>query len=439
MMKKILENILLESNGKRLFVKQGKQMFYTDQMKVFPVDVLTGHMAAYVKIERNNIVEIKMPNGEVFPTPRVRKSEQSSRTSEKEISNPMAIDPTRKPARAPYNFVPLNKDVVPAEDTVSFDAFHEGRLSGFISLSIENLTPMFIRGNKENLLNPNGQLILQGSSIRGLVRNLVEICTYAKFKPDHQFEDRRMYFRAMADMANSLREEYKNEIADGVEAGYLSYDKQTRKYFIQPAEGFDRIPANGRFKYYQAEDGIEIHSGSMQGKHHNWLVFPPNDQEEPIPVDPKLIKAYEADDNRADQVFDILKLARKGKSGSVEFPNGVPIFFKRGNSKITSFGHTRNYRLPYSKTIAAHVHQPLMDESPLDLAEAIFGRSGEVSNQILPGRCFSRILFQKNVGGKNKSNCPENFRNAKTNYVPTLFSTTKWHFYTCKKIKALGR
>lgn len=292
------------------------------------------------------------------------------------------------PARAPYNFVPLNEIVVPAEDRVDFDAFAKGRLSGYIYLKIETLTPIFIRGNRENFLNPSGQLILQGSSIRGLVRNLVEICSYAKFKAEYHYEDRRMYYRAMADMANRLREKYKDEIANGVEAGYLSYDNRSRTYYIQPAEGFDRIQAKGRFKYLQSEDGIEVHSGSMQGKYHNWVVFPPNVQESPIPLDPKLIKSYEGDDNRANQVFDVLKLARKGKNGSVEFPNGVPVFFKRKGEEVTSFGHTRNYRLPYSATISEHVPEALREEGFLDLSESIFGRSGEGSSQILSGKVF---------------------------------------------------
>ncbi|MEZ4829277.1 MAG: RAMP superfamily CRISPR-associated protein [Bacteroidia bacterium] len=292
------------------------------------------------------------------------------------------------PARAPYNFVPLNEKVVSAEPGVDFDSFAEGRLSGYIDLSIETLTPMFIRGNKENLLNPNGQLILQGSSIRGLLRGLVEICSCAKFKADHQFEDRRMYFRAMADMAIRLRNDYKNEIVDGVEAGYLRYNKQNRSYSIQPAQGFDRVTSSGRFKYKKSREGIEVHSGSMPGKNQNWIVFPPDNSKDTIEIAPKLIKAYEGDDNRSEQAFDVLKLARKGKSSSIDFPDGVPVFFKQKNRMVTSFGHTRNYRLPYAGTVADHVPERLKSDQISDIAESIFGKSGDDQNQILAGRVF---------------------------------------------------
>lgn len=292
------------------------------------------------------------------------------------------------PARAPYNFVPLNDQVVPAEEGGEFDSFAEGRLSGYITLSIETLTPMFVRGNKENLLNPNGQLILQGSSIRGLIRSLVEICSYAKFKADHQYEDRRMYFRAMADMAIRLRDDYKREIAEGVQAGYLQYDEHKKTYSIQPAQGFDRVPANGRFKYKDSRDGIEVHSGGMPGKNLNWVVFAPDGEKKPLEIDPRLIKAYEGDENRSEQVWDVLKLARKGRGQSIEFPDGVPVFFKQTNGTVTSFGHTRNYRLPYAETVADHVPKKLKDESRRDIAESIFGKSGNDQTEILAGRVF---------------------------------------------------
>lgn len=392
MSKKTLENILLEVKGKRLFVKQGKQEFFTDQMKAFPVEMLSGQIAAYVKIDRNSIVEIKMPDGQIFPD--VYKREKSS-SSEQNV-NPSFIDSSRKAARAPYNFIPLNEKVVHAEECVNFEAYHKERLSGYITLKIETLTPIFVRGNKENLLNPNGELILPGSSIRGLIRSLVEICSYSKFRANHQYEDRKMYFRGMADMANRLRDNYNNEIKAGVEAGYLYYNKQKKSYFIQPAQGFDRVRAIGEFKYISGNDGIEIHSGKMQKKNQNWVVFPPDIDHVPISISPKLIEAYENDENRSEKVFDILRLAQKGAWKSVNFPNGVPVFFKEVDGEVTSFGHTRNYRLPYSKTVSDHIPKFLKEERSLDIPESIFGKSGEAQNDIKAGK----VQFEDSVPRK---------------------------------------
>lgn len=54
-------------------------------------------------------------------------------------------------AGAPYNFVPLNTEVVQFEKPPAFDRFHhETRLSGFITLDIKTLTPLYIRGRSKD-------------------------------------------------------------------------------------------------------------------------------------------------------------------------------------------------------------------------------------------------------------------------------------------------
>jgi len=395
-MKKTLKNVLLEKKGSRLIVKDGKNTYFNDQFKSIPIDELSGQTAATVKVVDNLIVEIRLERGETYPK---KKKTKNSRSTPKS-SQHMASDKNEKnrdPARGPYNFVPLNEEVVPGQEGVDFDRFAEGkcRLSGVISLTINTLTPIFIRGNKENFLNPKGQLILQGSSIRGMVRNLVELCSHAKLQNDHQYEDRRMYFRAMADKAIRLRSDYKNEIASDIEAGYLTYNFNSRSYSIQPAQGFDRVNSKGIFKYFKTGEGYEIHSGGMQGKKKNWIIHPPND-EEPLQIDPNLIKAYEEDDNRAKQVWDILKIARKGKWKNVDFPDGVPVFFKRTDGEVTSFGHTKNYRLPYPGSVSNHIPAELKEKSYLDMAESIFGISGDKISKIKAGRvCFEDSIPRK--------------------------------------------
>ena len=87
---------------------------------------------------------------------------------------------------APFNFVPLNKEVFyPSwSDEISFDKPLDESLSGEIEIKITALSPIFIRDsqNKEKFCNYNGQFFIPGSSVRGMVRNVLEIMSFAKLK-----------------------------------------------------------------------------------------------------------------------------------------------------------------------------------------------------------------------------------------------------------------
>ena len=132
---------------------------------------------------------------------------------------------SRGAAKAPYNFVPINEVVVQAEfqNPEEFPSFvtysHQTeRYTGYIDLTIETLTPLYIWGminhlGKDNdetreepahFFSPGGIIKIPGSSIRGMVRTLGEIVSWSKFQ---LFEDKQLYYRAVADHS-SLRDEY---------------------------------------------------------------------------------------------------------------------------------------------------------------------------------------------------------------------------------------
>ncbi|MFH1962064.1 MAG: RAMP superfamily CRISPR-associated protein, partial [bacterium] len=120
--------------------------------------------------------------------------------------------PTRKEANAPYNFIPLNKSpAVSAEPLPENDKYHDDdRLTGYIDCNLETLTPIYIRGclteaevkdgkeakDKSDFFSPNGGIRIPGSSLRGMIRTLVEIVSWSKFG---FFEDRGLYYRGLAD------------------------------------------------------------------------------------------------------------------------------------------------------------------------------------------------------------------------------------------------
>ena len=111
-------------------------------------------------------------------------------------------------ATAPYNFVPLPKEILPAEFD-GMENFREhiaerGKLSGEIFLELETLTPLFIGGNDTKSFAPVGTPIIPGSSLRGMFKNIFKIVTCGAFRgrttsqrKGEDFNDEHIYFRCM--------------------------------------------------------------------------------------------------------------------------------------------------------------------------------------------------------------------------------------------------
>ena len=120
---------------------------------------------------------------------------------------------------APYNFVPLSnkicrtKDLNPALGKLpSQDVPDSGSLSGEISLTLTSKTPFLISGPQDDaksfLSDPNGSPIIPGSSLRGMIRNVMEIASFARFG----FVDDRMM--GVRDLAPTSRIDYGDRITE---------------------------------------------------------------------------------------------------------------------------------------------------------------------------------------------------------------------------------
>src|SRR5207247_7451695 len=108
------------------------------------------------------------------------------------------VDDPRRAGRAPYNFVPLpDSAVFYPEGPPTQDRYHTDLLTGEIHVEWSALTDFYIRGmwpladhaagreNKDQTLPflVNEKLVLPGSSLRGLIRNVVEILGRAPLGP----------------------------------------------------------------------------------------------------------------------------------------------------------------------------------------------------------------------------------------------------------------
>lgn len=167
-------------------------------------------------------------------------------------------------ATAAYNFVSLPDKILPAEldayrqkllsaqeDEIQ-EAFadfldKEETFSGSIRLNIETLTPLFIGGNGEQPFAPAGRIILPGSSVRGMVKNLLKIITMGSWKGDEDVNDRHVYYRCLMSTSKlpawtkDLHKLYTNKMSSMVKGkpvkkaktGFLLQDKHGN-YFICP-------------------------------------------------------------------------------------------------------------------------------------------------------------------------------------------------------------
>jgi CRISPR-associated protein (TIGR03986 family) len=363
-------------------------------------------------------------------------------------------------AGAPYNFVPLNDTVISGEKVPDGDRYYdnEDRITGYISYELETLTPLFIGKGSDNtdqtdqtdqkvtreFFSPAGKVRIPGSSLRGMIRTMVEIVSWGKFGATDK--DRKLYFRAVGEKG-SLGKHYRKVMLDEndhcfprIKAGLL-IQIFTDKYIISPSANIYRVQfdienrkaaksdialqefdfkkiyfipaipkththfrldkATGKkkpflLKYAEVtevsesemngyKEGFLISSGNLGiKKHMHWIIDLP-DFSKQIPIDAKVIDDYRKDVSRDDK-SDLFRRLDKD-------PGGVPCFYITDTSgKVFSFGFTGMFRLAYDLTIGDHIiPQQLLDDNLADITENVFG-TASMSNIIA-----SRVFFEDAV------------------------------------------
>lgn len=96
---------------------------------------------------------------------------------------------------SPYNFVPLNSKVYIPDwyNLVSQDIPFEDGEDGYIELTWHNDSPLFIRDKDKDdpehaPMNINGRYFIPGSSIKGMLRNVLSILAFGKMKDGEQYK-----------------------------------------------------------------------------------------------------------------------------------------------------------------------------------------------------------------------------------------------------------
>ena len=140
-------------------------------------------------------------------------------------------------AFAPYNFVPLPNTIRFVENPPSQGYYDEKLLSGKVSCVLTNSTPIYVRAAqtleeyKEEKVssepfyygvsdNQEDKLLIPGSSIRGMLRTLVEVVSYSRITP---ISDKQLFYRSVEN--TSMGEVYRDRMKDKVRAGFFHRDQ----------------------------------------------------------------------------------------------------------------------------------------------------------------------------------------------------------------------
>jgi len=375
--------------------------------------------------------------------------------------------------RAPFNFVPLSEKVFFPDwaDSVSHDIPFEDSQSGSIDITITAKSPIFIRDHEKKeefcqYIYPNGekQYYIPATSVKGMVRNVLEIMSFSKMSI---YNDDTY---AVRDLRN--RDLYMSQMTpDNIFCGWLK--KTDDGYIIEDCgkpgrikhEEIDKIVNVNfakNFKEYQFKNDLKNKSknptnefiktakykyGLLKGKNlvENFKQLPANnkvDKREIYVQDSsgkigKIVLTGQAsgrkDKGKLDakiyefiffkkistldietKVFKKFKFAYfdgesnasedwKWRKKQLDNKEKIPVFFQKdADGNVKHLGLSYLYKLPYKHSVKDGVYNS-HDNEKLDLSETIFGCINEKNS--LKGRVqFSHFK----VDGKAEEDVEKN-------------------------------
>lgn len=367
-------------------------------------------------------------------------------------STPAQTDPISpdRAAVAPYNFVPLPELVVKAEDDAAelrHDLYASDRYTGAIAYTVTAESPVFVRAGltEEELregreaknqphffsLDPaSGAPAIPGSSMRGMLRALIEIVSYGKVD---RVSAAPLVYRAVD--TTSLGIHYRGQMMEAanprvmtprVRGGYL--ERTPGGWQIRPARdlggtSFARVahfklePIRARLekweggaantcviyirpgpyifqivrgflqvRYSKVEEASErdgpglvraalLESGPMSSKRSEAVIFPQDPDAAPVPVPDHLVDAYkdQITERQADLLDHRHERRRRGYAPIGLLRDGQPVLYLVDGEGLRFFGHTMLFRIPYGRSPREFVPPELRSDTTLDVPEALFG------------------------------------------------------------------
>ena len=409
---------------------------------------------------------------------------------------PKHKNPTGKSrtAVAPYNFVPVADPALtfPDDDpqnplNVDQGMYHEGRWTGWVDVQLTTKSPLYVRGvlrpdefeqkerqdadandktphldkirNRPDFFHTGDvdKPVIPGSSLRGMIRQIVEILGHGKLKP---VMDSPLIYRAVGDTSSHgeayrkmlmsedpTRKHYYTPLYLG---GFVRKDSHGN-WFIQPAKKINgttygrinhkRIPSSQLERWHGCRNASEIYvkvgeydyksvrgsflnvkragiveaasrsqpglekavlarSGRMFSKKTEAVIFPPDPDAEWIAIpngsdenDPRDL-VTEYKDQVSPEQEQLL-----GRDGVLR--DYQPVFYLMKEGKLLFFfGHTQMFRMPYPHSPKDLLHPVHNDDNRIDFAEAMFGKvrgsgvGGQAGRVFVTDACLDKAKAQ---------------------------------------------
>jgi len=354
---------------------------------------------------------------------------------------------------APFNFVPLNEKVFypPWAEDVSHDVPFEDGESGVIDITMTAKSPIFIRDHEspEEFCQYNGEYYIPSSSIKGMVRNVLEIMSFSKM---NVVDDKTYAVRDLSSSDNF----YMSQMKENIFCAWLKKDGDN--YILEDCGIPLRIhhkeidkATNKAFASYFNKNGFEKTSeykyNLLGGTHKSIKVGESYKSKTNSKNDKRLFCKYDKDGKNATLVVTGQQMQRKetGKPGDgkgFEFiftetkkelkvskkvfenflfayfdkrttepkespdwtfwkeklSNGekVPVFFQKKGAEVAHFGLSYLYKLPYSHSVINGIPSSHFNDIDLDMAQTIFGYTNKENS--LKGRVqFSHFKAISNI------------------------------------------
>ena len=344
---------------------------------------------------------------------------------------------------APYRFVPLSSLVVFPHwaDQVSHDRpFSEG-ISGELNIQLHNTSALCVGGKQERssehqagkvhfYRTPDNTLAIPGTSLKGMLRNVVEIASFSRFK---QVEDQKLGVRDISEANNFYAKEMRNP-----SAGWLNF--RNDKWTITPCS-FIRIHQEQIIKHFNIPYEVWIEKNTTQLRYETDIKLCPeiNFEEQSETHNNKVLANLLRHDGKkghlvltgqpgkgfkengakkhefifydhqkekeepvdSDAMSDFMQTHESTKEWQFLFSQiaqlslGIPVFWHEENGKVRSLGLTMMYKLAYKNSL----HDAIKHTSPKhlntqlpDMADLIFGYISDAeSHSSVPDSLKGRV------------------------------------------------
>lgn len=369
------------------------------------------------------------------------------------------VEPERT-ATAPYNFVPLPNKILTVDEGVDVngkkeklwdmhDQYVPGTHSGWIDLNLKTLTPLFIRGpitkigeewdkrdsrlRAEPFKNKDGVPVIPGSSLRGMIRSLVEVLSFSKINP---VTDERPFFRTVSD--DRIGKVYRKRMIHAGQKPNGGFARNSgNQWVILPAKEvlkvrhelltccgipdsehpnqdyhpswycqhkpcwFQRSAENSknvdRFSLTKNdvwEEGVLVLTGFVGGKKHEF-IFVAEDNPIQIEIPEDIFRRFHEKEQITKwqkEAFPANSPPNIGRIGAGVLRDGEPLFFLSSDSEISRdnpggvvfFGRAQMFRYPYDCSPLDLVPEKIRNAG-LDLAEILFGT---IEREIIKSRVY---------------------------------------------------